>query len=152
MSSEERPAPGWAVRSVLIAVRDLARSSAFYREAMKLEEIAHQGEVIILGRGGSLRTALLLRQADRQAVHHGPSELGARVVCFEVPPEELDRIQDLLKSLHAFHDRRHLGEADLVRGHDPDGFPVVFFAGPSPESLAPEDLRRAAILMHSLDS
>jgi catechol 2,3-dioxygenase-like lactoylglutathione lyase family enzyme len=137
VSSEDRPPPPWSIRSILVAVRDLGRSSAFYRDVMELDEVAHEGEVIILGKAGSLRDALLLRQADRQAIHHGPSELGARAVCFEVPSGELDRIQGRLKSLHAFHDRRQLDQAELVRGHDPDGLPIVFYAGPSPEDMSP---------------
>jgi catechol-2,3-dioxygenase len=144
-----------SIRLVLISVRDLDRSIAFYQDVMNLEDAVREGELVALGSRESTEPALLLRQADRQATRHGKDELGARAICFNVAsPAELDRVHERLKSLNALHDRRILGETDLVRGHDPDSLPILFVAGtPTLRHLMDPDLfRQEAPLMHTLDS
>ena len=148
-------ASDWFIRSVLIAVRELDRSVEFYRDIMNLEELAREGEVAILGVDSPDTSALILREAAGHATRHGQQALGARVVCFNLASRaELDHVEERLRSLGAFLARQRLDEEDpleIVRGHDPDGLPLVFLTYDGLASLGQDHYRHVVMNMYGLD-
>ena len=145
----------WYIRSVLIAVRSLDRSIAFYRDVMSLELLARSGEVAILGEGTPRSGALILREVAGTATRHGQQALGARAVCFNLDTQAaLDRVEERLGALGGSPTRRGLSEDDpleLVHGRDPDGFPIVFLSFEGFESLDAHHYRNVVMNMYGLD-
>lgn len=145
----------WWMRSTLIAVRDLARSSAFYQDVTGLPELLREDQVAVLGEGTPGSFALLLRQANRGAIRHGQQALGVRALCLQVgTTAELDRVEERLGSYGLMQERRTLIERDgseIVRGHDPDGQPLIFAAVRSDLAYSTDDYRLIARLMYAVD-
>ena len=144
-----------SIRSALVAVMDLDRSTAFYREVMGLDEILREDQVVVLGDrpGGSF--VLFLREAEGLVARHGQQDLGVRALCFDLRSiGELDRVEDRLRSRDMFRDRQRFvaGEtSEYVRGRDPDGLPLVFIASPEGEEISVARYQRAASMMYGLD-
>jgi catechol 2,3-dioxygenase-like lactoylglutathione lyase family enzyme len=146
----------WAIRSTLIAVGDLDRSVAFYRELGPFDEIAREDAAAVLGGVTPAETVLMLR--EMRSIHrtrHGQQSLGLRSVTFNVGSlGELDRIESLLRSQGLFTARQQIagGESELVRGRDPDNLPLVFVCYANDEPLGPEYYQELANLVYSLDT
>jgi catechol 2,3-dioxygenase-like lactoylglutathione lyase family enzyme len=143
----------WSVRSILISVRDLDRSVAFYTDVMGVHELVRQDQVAILAFHESRSFALMLREAPGQATRHGQQETGVRALSFDVKDAAaMDRVQGRLERHGLLRGRRRLaGEPfEVVEGHDPDGLPLLFIAyGTAP--LPPDHYRQVAPIMYSLD-
>ena len=78
--STENPPNRWNIRSTLVAVADLGRSVAFYRELGPFEEIFREDAVAVLGETSPASIALILRET--QGNHPDPS--GPTVAGFAV--------------------------------------------------------------------
>ena len=152
----ERPLSPWAFRSALIAVTDLDRSVAFYREIGPFEEFARDDAVAVLGETSPPSVVLMLRAA--RSIHearHGQQSLGLRAVTFNVgSPAELDRVESVLRHDQLFTGRRSIdgGVAQMVLGRDPDNLPLAFISfadGATPDA---EYYRTVAELIYSLDT
>ena len=146
----------WAIRSTLVAVADLDRSVAFYREIGPFEEIAREDAAAILGGGSPASIVLMLR--EMRSIHrtrHGQQSLGLRSITFNVGSlDELDRIESLLRGRNLFTARQQIagGASELVRGRDPDNLPLVFVCYPDDKPLGPDYYRALADLVYSLDT
>lgn len=144
--------PAWSIRSVVVSVRDLDRSSTFYQDVMNVREVLREGQIAVLGSDLDPTPTLYLREADRQAVYPGGA-LGFRAVSFDVPSfGELDRVEGVLRNLNAFRGRQFIDEAEtfeMVQGQDPDRLPLVFVA--SETSVPLEDYRAALARLYSID-
>jgi hypothetical protein len=120
----------WAIRSTLIAVSDLDRSVAFYRDIGPFEEIVREDAVAILGDPAPDSVMLILREArGLHSIRHGPQSLGIRVIAFNIgSPTQLDQIESVLRDRDLFMSRESLadGTSDLLRGRDPDNLPLLF--------------------------
>jgi len=149
-------APPWAIRSTLVAVADLDRSIAFYRELGRFDEIVREDAVAVLGDGSPESIALILRET--RGVHHarhGQQSLGLRSITFSVGTlAELDRIESVLRGRDLFTSRRQIfdGASELLRGRDPDNLPLVFVCYADGATLGPDYYRQVANLMYSLDA
>ena len=145
----------WAIRSTLLAVADLDRSVAFYRELGPFDEIAREDAVAVLGDVSPASILLILR--DTRSTHHtrhGQQSLGLRAITFNVGSlGELDRIESLLRGHDRFTSRQQIagGASELVRGRDPDNSPLVFVCFSRDEPLGPEYFRTIAHMVYSLD-
>ena len=152
----DRDAHPWALRSTLIAVADLDRSVAFYREIGPFEEIAREDAAVILGAGSPVSIVLMLR--EMRSIHrtrHGQQSLGLRSITFNVGSVgELARIESVLRGRDLFTARQQIagGESELVRGRDPDNLPLVFVCYSDDKQLGPEYYRALADLVYSLDT
>jgi catechol 2,3-dioxygenase-like lactoylglutathione lyase family enzyme len=148
--------PPWAVRSTLIAVADLDRSVAFYRELGPFDEIAREDLVAILGAVSPPSLALILREVEGTLhVRHGQQSLGLRSITFNVGSSgELDRIESVLRDRNLFTARQQVadGASELVRGRDPDNLPLVFVCYTGNGISAPDYYREVAHLVYSLDA
>jgi catechol 2,3-dioxygenase-like lactoylglutathione lyase family enzyme len=145
---------GWFIRSVLIAVRDLDRSVEFYRDVMNLEELTREGEIAILGMDTPETSALILREAERHAIRHGQQALGARVVSFNLATKaDLDHVEERLRAFGTLLTRQLVGgeQIEIVRGHDPDGLPLVFLTFDGFDVLPKDHYRHVAMNMYGLD-
>ena len=146
----------WVIRSTLVAVSDLDRSIAFYRELGRFDELAREDAVAVLGGLSPPSIVLILREA--RGIHHtrhGQQSLGLRSVTFNPGSvRELDRIESVLRSRRLFTARTHIpdGPSELLRGRDPDNLPLVFVHYAEDVPLAPDYWRTIANLIYSLDT
>ena len=85
----------WAIRSTLVAVGNLDRSVAFYRELGPFEEIAREDAVAMLGGSTPGSLMLILRESrDIHGTRHGQQSLGLRSIIFNIDSvDEMDRIE-----------------------------------------------------------
>jgi glyoxalase/bleomycin resistance protein/dioxygenase superfamily protein len=152
----DHAAEPWALRSTLIAVTDLDRSVAFYRELGPFDEIVRMDAVAVLGGVSPASIVLILRETrGMHHTRHGQQSLGLRSITFNVGSlAELDRIEAMLRSRGLFITRRPIadGESELLNGRDPDNLPLVFVCLPQTEELGPEYFRAVANLVYSLDA
>lgn len=142
--------PTWSIRSIVISVRDLDRSSAFYQEVMSAPEVLREDQMAVIS--GDSTAAVYLREAPRTAAHPGQA-LGFRAVAFDVRSvDELNRVERFLRDSDAFRGRQVIDEAmgvEIVDGHDPDRLPLVFVAQGANVPL--HDFRRALARLYSID-
>ena len=155
MATEQVEQP-WAIRSTLVAVADLDRSVAFYRELGPFDEIAREDAVAVLG-GVSPPSIILFLREMRGVYHtrHGQQSLGVRSMTFNVGTiGELDRIESVLRSHNLFTTRQHIAEgtSELLRGRDPDNLPLAFVCYTNEQSLGLDYFRTIADLIYSLDT
>ncbi len=151
----ERSARPWALRSTLIAVSDLDRSVAFYREVGPFEEITRDDAIAVLGEVSPSSINLILRQS--RGIHqarHGQQSLGLRAMTFNVGSlDELDRVEALLRRHDFFKSRRQIadGVSEILHGRDPDNTPLVFVCYDDSKTLGADYYREIAGLFYSLD-
>ncbi len=146
----------WAIRSTLIGVADLDRSVSFYREVGPFEEIAREDAAVVLGGLEPASIVLILREwRSMHHVRHGQQSLGLRSITFNVGSAgELDRIESVLRGVDLFTGRQHIaeGEAEMIRGRDPDNLPLVFMSYAEDGPLSVEYYQSVAGLVYSLDT
>ncbi len=144
----------WTIRSTLIAVTELDRSLAFYRELGPFEEVAREDTVVVLGVMPAGSMFLILREMPSlHGVRHGQQSLGLRSVTFNVRSVgELDRVESVLRD-HGHFTRRWkiVDAAEAVTGRDPDNLPLVFVCFDESKVLESDYYRTVAGLGHSLD-
>ncbi len=149
---EVRP---WALRSILIAVSDLDRSVAFYREVGPFEEITRVDAVAVLGEESSSSIVLILRESRGIHQHrHGQQSLGLRSITFSVGSlDELDRVESVLRSHDVAPSRHEVadGASVILRGRDPDNQPLVFICYDETKEHGADYYRAIADLFYSLD-
>lgn len=150
-----------AVHHVTIAVRDMQRSLAFYRDALGLRVLADlpmgdtMRSLLKLDAGiGSQARAVLLTQGDSpvgqlelmefspavtDAQPRRPGELGAFQISFEIRDEELAAILERLRAhdVRLFHPQpvgfelKNIGQANAILLKDPDGVLVALIRFPT---------------------
>jgi catechol 2,3-dioxygenase-like lactoylglutathione lyase family enzyme len=128
----------WSIRSIVINVLDLDRSSTFYQDVMSLGQVLRQDQVCVLGGYETGPFTLYLRGAPSNAIHHGSQSLGVRsLTCHVGLLTELDRVEERLRAFDSFRHRQVLHEAGIqvVYGHDPDRLPLTFTAYESAETV-----------------
>jgi catechol 2,3-dioxygenase-like lactoylglutathione lyase family enzyme len=146
-----------SVQSLLISVRDLDRSSAFYQDVMHLREVLREDRIAVLADDGKESVMLFLRQLYRlrEAVRPGPEALGVRSITFRVDSlDELDRIEQRLRAQRAFRDRFSVDEPkvfEVVRGWDPDRLPVNIIVKHAGEKMSLEAFRTSVARMYTQD-
>ena len=155
MTSDNVPHP-WTIRSTLVAVAELDRSVPFYRELGPFEEIAREDAAVVLGGLDPASIVLILRELGGiHHVRHGQQSLGLRSITFNVGSiGELDRIESVLRGVDLFTGRQQIaeGEAEMIRGRDPDNLPLVLMHYAEDGPLTPEYYRTVAGLVYSLDT
>ncbi len=148
-------APPWALRSTLIAVSDLDRSVAFYREVGPFEEITREDALAVLGAESPSSIILILRQSrGKHQTRHGQQSLGLRSITFNVGSlAELDRVEAVLRSHDVVPSRHEIagGASVILRGRDPDNQPLVFVCYDETKEHGVEYYRAIATLFYSLD-
>lgn len=145
----------WSSRSILISVKDLNRSIAFYGVVLELDEVLRDEQIAVLN-GGEVRPfTLYLRQALRNASRSGQHALGVRSVSWDVGSlDELDQVEARLREADAFRDRASLPDREglqVVRGYDPDRLALSFVADDSETAMSPEDYRAVLGWMYTMD-
>jgi catechol 2,3-dioxygenase-like lactoylglutathione lyase family enzyme len=142
----------WSVRGVVVSVRDLDRSSAFYQDVMNVRELTRDGQIAVLSGDLTPGFALYLREAHRNAVHSGQA-LGVLAFSCDVGSfAELDRVEGRLRACDGFRGRQFLDDAkrfEMVQGHDPDRLSLMFVAHETDLPLT--DYRNALARLYSVD-
>jgi hypothetical protein len=152
----------WTIRSTLVAVADLERSVAFYRELGPFEEIAREDAVAVLGDVASasdvVAASIVLILRETRSLHHtrhGQESLGLRSITFNVGSgDELDRVEAVLRRQERFTSRQRVadGVSELLRGRDPDNLPLVFICYAEGKAVGADYYRTIANLVYSLDT
>jgi catechol 2,3-dioxygenase-like lactoylglutathione lyase family enzyme len=152
----DQAAQSWSIRSTLIAVSNLDRSVAFYRDIGPFEEIAREDAVAVLGDASPGSLVLLLRET--RGIHggrYGQQSLGLRSIVFNIESAaELDRIESILRAHDLFTSRRDVadGTSELVRGRDPDNLPLAFVRYAEGGQIGANYYRTVANMVYSLDT
>jgi hypothetical protein len=145
----------WTIRSTLVAVADLDRSVAFYREVGPFDEMFREDAVAVLGAMAPASIVLILREIQSVSqTRHGQQSLGLRSIHFNVGSlGELDRIESVLRGRKLFTARRQIagGASEFVLGRDPDNLPLVFIIYGEGKPLEPDYYRAIVPLIYSLD-
>jgi catechol 2,3-dioxygenase-like lactoylglutathione lyase family enzyme len=144
--------PRWSIRAVVVSVRDLDRSSAFYQDVMNVREVSRDGQMAVLSGDLIPGFTLYLREAHRNAVHSGEA-LGVRAFSCDVGSfAELDRVEGRLRARDGFRGREFIDDAqrfEMVQGHDPDRLSLVFVAHETDLSLT--DYGHAMARLYAID-
>jgi catechol 2,3-dioxygenase-like lactoylglutathione lyase family enzyme len=142
----------WSIRSTLVAVTNLDRSVAFYRELGPFEELAREDAVAVLGESSPESLILLLRET--RGGRHGQQSLGLRSIIFNIGSAgELDRIESVLRAHDLFTSRsvRAGGVSELISGRDPDNLPLAFVCYADGGPIGTDYYRSITDLVYSLD-
>ena len=147
--------PEWSIRSVLISVKDLDRSSAFYRDVMNLQELHREEQLAVLATSATGSMLLYLRLAYRSAVHSGQQALGVRALSCDVGSfAALDRVEERLRALGAFINREIIEgpeRFEVVRGHDPDRLPLALVAQQPGRTMSSADNEKVWSGLYGVD-
>jgi catechol 2,3-dioxygenase-like lactoylglutathione lyase family enzyme len=147
--------PAWSIRSLLISVKDLDRSSTFYQDVANLHEVDRRDQLAVLSGSVPGSMLLFLREAYRTAVHQGQQALGVRALSCEVDSfADLDRVEERLRALGGFVDRQIIDGADrfeAVRGIDPDRLPLAFVAQQPGRAMTAADYDGVWTRLYSMD-
>jgi catechol 2,3-dioxygenase-like lactoylglutathione lyase family enzyme len=146
----------WALRYTLIAVTDLERSIAFYRELGPFDEIARGDDFAILGELSTASIVLILReQRGDHPTRHGQQSLGLRSIAFNVGSlSELNRVESVLRDRDLFTSRGQIedGTSEVLLARDPDNAPLVFVCYAEERTPGPDYYRSVASLVYSQDA
>jgi catechol 2,3-dioxygenase-like lactoylglutathione lyase family enzyme len=115
-------ANGARLSGAAVAVRDLARSTDFYRELFDLQVDASSAQAVLLSARGGDRLALRVLSG---APHVGGGIGVLFLVWTAESPLELDRCEAVLRSRGAFVSRSVESGWDVVAGRDPDDLRVI---------------------------
>jgi catechol 2,3-dioxygenase-like lactoylglutathione lyase family enzyme len=121
----------------LVTVSNLDASVDFYSKAMELQVLATDGTAVMLGPANSSsgrQWLLALRRAGGD-IHPSGSMIGIRALFFRVDYQELDALEERLRSLGGFHERHHGEFYEMVSAYSPDRNALGFWAA-SPDSPA----------------
>ena len=122
-------ARGARIGSVVIFVRDLPASVAFYTEVLGLDVVDSSPTAALLFSAGGAQ--LILRAMGREAGHPLGSVGVQYVVWTAAGPDDLDRCERALKERAAYRETRRSAGATVVEGRDPDDILlVVVYPGP----------------------
>ena len=152
----DRSAQPWAIRSTLLAVTDLDRSVAFFREVGPFDELARMDAVAVIGKASAASILLILRETrSTHHIRHGQQSLGLRSITFNVGSlSELDRIESVLRDHNLFTSRQTIADdaCEIVRGRDPDNQPLVFAHYAEDKTLGSDYFQAVSNLVYSLDA
>jgi len=147
--------PAWSIRSVVISVRDLERSSTFYQDVLNMQEVHRRDQLAVLASSVPGSMLLYLRRAYRNAVHQGQQALGVRALSCDVGSfAELDRVEQRLQALGGFVDRQIIDGAErfeAVRGLDPDRLPLALVAQQPGRTMTSADYEEVWTRLYSMD-
>ena len=120
---------GVRLGTVVMFVRDLDRSVAFYREIFGLGIVDSSSTAALLGNEAGVE--LILRAMGGSA-QHVLGNVGVQYVAWTVPSrEEFDRCEQLLRERSAYRQNRTDAGTVTVEGADPDDTPVIIaYHGP----------------------
>ena len=147
--------PVTAAIAILISVRDVERSSEFYKDILGLPEVLRDPTVIVLGDSTPDSPTLFLRQGPAHAVHAGFDTLGVRSLMFSLPSvAELDRVEARLRAWDGFRER-HAAEAihavEVLTGHDPDRNALAFLAAAAGGPVTVANVDRVPPIVYGID-
>lgn len=122
-------AQGVRLGTVVMFVRDLDRSVAFYRELLGLDVVDSSSTAALLSNEAGVE---LILRAMGDSAQRALGSVGVQYVGWTVPDrEDLDRCEQLLRERSAFRQSRTEGETVTVEGADPDDTPVIIvYRGP----------------------
>jgi catechol 2,3-dioxygenase-like lactoylglutathione lyase family enzyme len=120
-------AEGFGLSAAVMFVRNLDRSSTFYREVLGLEVVDRSPTAALLSNAAG---AQLIVRALGEGGAHPLGGLGVQYVVWAAgSKDDLDRCEQALRQRSAFRERRANDDALVVEGRDPDDLVLmVMFA------------------------
>jgi catechol 2,3-dioxygenase-like lactoylglutathione lyase family enzyme len=134
-----RPATGPRLAVVVVFVRDLEESAAFYCGLLRLSVVTRESTALLLsGPGG----AMVLRAIGPRG-EHALGAVGVQYSCWAAAdPAELRRCERYLDERSALVETNTVDDRTVVEGRDPDGLPVMVMHSPDGADLSGEIMRR----------
>jgi catechol 2,3-dioxygenase-like lactoylglutathione lyase family enzyme len=127
-------AEGARVGSVVMFVRELDKSEAFYTDVLALEIADRSPTATLLNSAGGV--SLILRAMGSAAAHPLGSVGVQYVVWTAAGEEDLDRCERALSARGAHRETRRQGGVTVVEGRDPDDITVMIrYPGPDQTPL-----------------
>ncbi|MFI1098276.1 VOC family protein [Streptomyces sp. NPDC020917] len=133
------PAAGPRLAVVVVFVRDLEESAAFYCGLLRLSVVTRESTALVLsGPGG----AMVLRSIGPRG-EHALGAVGVQYSCWAAPdPADLRRCERYLDEHDALVETNTVDDRTVVEGRDPDGLPVMVMHSPDGADLSGEIMRR----------
>lgn len=127
-------AEGARVGSVVMFVRELDKSEAFYTDVLALEVADRSPTATLLNSAGGVNLVL---RAMGSAAAHPLGSVGIQYVVWTAAGEEdLDRCERALSARGAHRETRRQGGVTVVEGRDPDDITVMIsYPGPDQTPL-----------------
>jgi catechol 2,3-dioxygenase len=124
-----------ALGHVVLRVSDLERSVTFYRDVLRMKEVARYGRTMVFFSLGSKHHDLALMEIGKQARPARPDQTGLYHVAFKVG-DDLDTLAQWKKHLREL-DVPVLGESDhrvsqALYIQDPDGIEIELYVDSDP--------------------
>jgi len=121
-----------------------------------MQEVHRGDQLAVLANSVPGSMLLYLRRAYRTAVHQGQQALGVRALSCDVGSfAELDRVEQRLRALGAFMDRKIIDGVErfeAVHGLDPDRLPLAFVAQQPGRTMTSADYEEVWNRLYSLDA
>jgi uncharacterized protein YeaO (DUF488 family)/catechol 2,3-dioxygenase-like lactoylglutathione lyase family enzyme len=132
---QDRETPSLSMAGVVVSVRSLKRSLAFYRDLIGIPVLRREERAIMLGPIGKDAIVLTLHQVGEHAIR-GLNEIGPRQLWWSVDASgSLDDLADRLTASGQSVYRTVDGDAEILRAKDPDG--IVFHVACWPAGTVP---------------
>ncbi|MCL2554246.1 MAG: hypothetical protein FWE15_02655 [Actinomycetia bacterium] len=133
------PAAGPRLVVVVVFVRDLEESAAFYCGLLRLSVVTRESTALVLsGPGG----AMVLRSIGPRG-EHALGAVGVQYSCWAAAGSaDLRRCERYLDERDALVETNTVDGRTVVEGRDPDGLPVMVMYSPDGGDLSGEIMRR----------
>lgn len=140
-STADAPPAGPRLAVVVVFVRDLEESAAFYCGLLRLSVITRDSTALVLA-GAGRAGAMVLRSIGPRG-EHALGAVGVQYSCWAAPDlADLRRCEHYLDERSALVETTTVDDRTVVEGRDPDGLPVMVMYSPEGVDLSGDIMRR----------
>jgi len=134
-------AAGPRLALVVVFVRDLEESAAFYCGLLRLSVVTRESTALVLS-GDGASGAIVLRAIGPRG-EHALGAVGVQYSCWAAPDmADLRRCERYLEERSALVETTTAEDRTVVEGRDPDGLPVMVMHVPDGADMSGEIMRR----------
>lgn len=126
---------------VVVFVRDLEESAAFYCGLLRLSVVTRESTALVLAGPG--RTGAVVLRSIGPRGEHALGSVGVQYSCWAAPDlADLRRCERYLDERSALVETTTVDDRTVVEGRDPDGLPVMVMHSPDGVDLSGDIIRR----------
>jgi catechol 2,3-dioxygenase-like lactoylglutathione lyase family enzyme len=128
------------IQSILLNVKDIDRSVAFYRDVFEFHVYVREADVAALEVSGSDRRQVLVLRSRGNFRHPGRDVIGPRLISFEASSlDEVSLVEARLDARQSLVGRKRANGWEAVFGNDPDRNQISIAAGLSGRPIGDDD-------------